>query len=364
MHKKVLIATGGTGGHLFPAQAFARKLGEKATVLFTGANLATSRCFHRDLFAFKEISSAAFLTKNPIKAIKGLNKMRRGVKEAIALLNEFKPDVVVGFGSFHAAPLLFAALMKKVPIILFEADSKPGKVNRLFSRFALLTAIQFPSAKERLFSETILVRPPLWIEREAISAREARLHYDLDPQLTTLLIFGGSQGAKRINTLAAEASLLAPSLQVIHFTGSEEESARLRTFYDKAAIRAAVKPFEQAMHYAWSAASLVICRSGAASIAEQIAFEVPALLIPYPAAAGDHQTKNAEWMQNDVKGAFLLPEHLLTKESLAKKIEEALAQLPDMKAAIKIHKEKETRTCLAELVMEKIITLSELAELG
>jgi UDP-N-acetylglucosamine--N-acetylmuramyl-(pentapeptide) pyrophosphoryl-undecaprenol N-acetylglucosamine transferase len=354
---KVLIATGGTGGHLFPAQAFARELKENAEILFTGANLASSRCFYSDQFAFKEISSGAIITKNPLKAAKALWKIGLGVKQAAQLLGEFRPNLIIGFGSFHAAPLLFAALLKKVPIILFEANSKPGKVNRLFSRFAKLTAIQFPAAKNELFSETALVDPPLWAKKQLLSQQEARLHYGLKPDRKTILVFGGSLGAKRLNTLAAEAltQLKSEPIQLIHLSGSEEETVRLRSFYAEHDLLAVVKNFEHAMYQAWSAASLVICRAGAATIAEQIAYEVPGILIPYPAAADDHQTKNAEWMQDEVKGAYLLPEHTLKIEQFIHMIEKSLLHLDEMKAAIHAHKEQEIRIDLANLILEKYL---------
>jgi len=362
--KKVLIATGGTGGHLFPAQALARSLIKTGSidVLFAGKGLGSNRCFHKQEFPFEEISSASLMTSKPSKLLTSSFTIAKGIKQSLSLIKKFDPDLVMGFGSFYSFPLICAALMKKVPYVLFEPNAEAGKVNRLFSKWAEVTAIQFAGVAEKLSGEILEVSVPLWEkeERKSITEEEARACFCLDPKKTTILVFGGSQGAAFINNMFIQAVpnlwKLHKDFQVIHIAGDQDQADMLRRSYDVLGIPASVKTFEERMNLAWRAASFVICRAGAASLAEEIAFEVPGILIPYPYASDDHQRKNAQFMEEHVRGAVHLSQSYLTPEILLEAIKNLVdpvkKELERMRLAIADFKASERKAELTSVIQQ------------
>ncbi|MFI5334070.1 MAG: UDP-N-acetylglucosamine--N-acetylmuramyl-(pentapeptide) pyrophosphoryl-undecaprenol N-acetylglucosamine transferase, partial [Chlamydiales bacterium] len=280
---KLLIAVGGTGGHLFPAQTLARDLlsqDSEIELLFAGAGLSTNRYFHKEQFVYQDVSSATPFRGNIFSAAK---QILRGVKTGLKLLDEFHPDLLIGFGSFHSASLLTAAVLKKTPFLLFESNAQPGKVNRLFSRWAQMTAVQFSHAGLLLKGETKEVAIPM--KCTLIPKGEACHYFGLLPDAPIILVFGGSQGATSINRTFLEAVKLLPAhFQILHFTGHKEDVEQVRRDYAQQGRRACVKEFEEKMAYAYSAAESAVCRAGAVTVAELIAYELPAILIPYPFA--------------------------------------------------------------------------------
>ena len=316
-NKKIIIATGGTGGHVFPAEALASELIEQSyDVTFVGGRLSTNRYFHRNQFKFIEVPVSSFFKLNIVRSFW---KIWRGFRESLQILTQLQPELVIGFGSFYTFPVLLAAKLKKIPIILFEPNAIPGKVNRLFSKWAALSAVQFAEAGKWLRGTTIEVKMPR-NKRTLIDVSAAREYFYLKPDLFTFLVFGGSQGAKSINRLFSEAVCLIKdkaTFQVLHVTGQTEPAEQLRKLYEQAGIPACVKAFEERMDIAWSAASAVVCRSGAGTVAEQMAYAVPGILVPFPQAADDHQTKNAQFIEEKVKGGITCPESDLTVEKLA-----------------------------------------------
>jgi UDP-N-acetylglucosamine--N-acetylmuramyl-(pentapeptide) pyrophosphoryl-undecaprenol N-acetylglucosamine transferase len=362
-HKtKILIAAGGTGGHLFPAQSLAKELLVKdpeLTILFAGAGLSTNRYFHKEIFNYKEVSSGTPFRGNIFLAG---GKLALGVRKSLKLLDEFEPNLVIGFGSFHSFPLLAAAVLRKIPFLLFEANAIPGKVNRFFSRWANVTAVHFAHATAQLSGKTQEVAMPLGDRKHNLHIEKtmARAFFGLDPKKTTLLVFGGSQGALSINKIFSEAAGLLfthfNDFQVIHLTGHREGIEQTKKTYSLLNIPACIKEFEENMAYAWRASDLAICRSGAATLAELIALEVPAILIPYPRASDDHQRKNAEIMENEVKGARVLLESELNAVNLYHLLHELIATnketLDEMRKAISQFRLHEEKGALSELVWQ------------
>lgn len=351
---KILIATGGTGGHIFPAQALALELLEKNyDLLFAGGGLEFNRYFNRSRFPYAQVSSATLLKGNPFKS---LFRIGKGIKESLKLIDRFRPDIVVGFGSFYSFPVLAAARWRKIPIILFEPNAIPGKVNRLVSKWALLSAVQFSEAGNQLSGTIIEVKMPVG-ERKQLDANIARDYFYLDHEKFTFLVFGGSQGAESINRLFSETILkvIAPfAFQVIHITGRTDSAEIIRRGYEAAGIRACVKAFEERMDLAWSAANALMGRSGAGCIGEMIKFEVPGILVPFPEAADDHQTKNALFIEKEVGGAITCPESSLTSELLKPLLEKLMhpSELKKMKAAIVSFKQDERKKELASVICE------------
>lgn len=351
---KIVIATGGTGGHIFPAQALAHELMEKNyELLFVGGGLDTNRYFNRNRFPYKQIPSATPLKGNPFTSI---YRILKGIRQGLKVIDQFKPSLLIGFGSFYTFPILVAARIRKVPIVLFEPNAIPGKVNRLFSKWALFSAVQFSEAGHSLMGNIIEVKMPTG-EKKRFNPTAARDYFYLDPLKFTFLVFGGSQGAESINTLFSQTIGKVAghdAFQVIHVTGKTDSAELIRRQYDKAGIRACVKAFEEHMDLAWSAADLVICRSGAATIAEQITFEVPGILVPFPKAADDHQMKNALFVEKKVGGAITCPESSLNVNSLKSMIEQLIApeSLTKMKTAIASFKQENGKKELCNLICE------------
>lgn len=352
-HPKILIATGGTGGHVFPAHALAKELKEKeCEVLFVGGKLNSNRYFKRGVFAHREVSSATFSKANIFKTLWMIGK---GIFESLKVIREFSPDVVVGFGSFYAFPILMAAKLKKIPIVLFESNAFPGKVTRFFSRAAVMTAIQFSEAAEKLKGVCIEVKMPTG-ERKRTDATQARDYFYLSPDRFTFLVFGGSQGAQSINHFFSEAISLVEKardqFQIIHVAGQSESAEVVRRRYEALGIRSCVKVFEERMDLAWSAANLVVSRSGAATVAEQIDFEVPGILIPFPRAADDHQTKNAVFVEKQVGGAITCRESSLSIPRLTAILEHLMedSRIAEMRKAIAAFKQRDDKPDLCTLI--------------
>lgn len=396
MDHKIVIAAGGSGGHLLPAQQLAILLKKDAEILFAGANLSKSPFFKREGFAFKDIASAPL--SNPFKF---LYRAMLGFWQSLALLLKFRPDVVVGFGSYHSFPVLAAAVILRKKIILYEANSVLGKVNRLFFPFAHLLALQLPLegmaklhskpnprffrwfgffakrlwpkgyvalrkteptkkssnlAREASFAIPSLegthrkfryISPFPWIrEDKKHVSQEARRSYGLHFSQPVCLVFGGSQGAAFFNQSAPE---LLSGCQVIHLTGKEETVEAVRYLYQKKGIQAVVKSFETEMGKAYAAADFVLGRSGAGTISELIAYQIPAVLVPFPHAADDHQSANARFFCEEVKGGFWVPQN--GSDRLPQAIALCKEQLGELRESLQLfNQKKEKKIELAELI--------------
>lgn len=368
MVKKVMITVGGTGGHVYPAIALAKQLNKECPnidLLFIGGSLSSNRYFDRESFPYKTVACGSFVKKNPFALSKNLGRILQGTCQSYGIIRKFKPNLIVGFGSFYTLPTLVAARVASIPIILHEANSIPGKVNRLMSSHAKITGIHFPETAKLLKGNTVEVGMPLreGYALDCVKKEHAREYFELDGSLTTLLIFGGSQGAKAINLLASESitehlGAYFKDLQIMHFTGDARLTAEIRKKYEKCGIRACVKDFEQRMDLAWRASDLMISRAGAGTIAEETEFEVPGILIPYPQAADNHQDKNADFMVKTVGGAIKLIEADLDTANLAKAIEALLknnqTKLNEMKESIKNYKRHSRAKDLCALVIENL----------
>ncbi|MDB6081935.1 MAG: murG [Chlamydiia bacterium] len=322
MGKKIVITAGGTGGHLFPAQALAKELQKlygDVEFLFVAKGLTLNPRFHKE-YAYKDVQSAT-LSKCPHILLKGCYQVAKGSLQSYRILKEFQPDLIIGFGSYHTVPVLAAGWMLSIPIILHESNTVPGKVIRLFSKKAEWTGVFFDEAVSFLKGKTKLVDIPLRAEfQKSITRQEALSYFGLPEGKKTLLVFGGSQGALGMNTLFLESVKRMPrrDIQILHFTGGHMAAAQ--EVYKQLGIEACVKDFESNMHLAWKAADCCLTRSGAVTIAEQLAHSVPAFFIPYPHATDNHQEKNALYVERVVKGARMIREASLYPETLAKEL--------------------------------------------
>lgn len=364
MKKKIVVTVGGTGGHVYPAMALAKQLvcHPDIELLFIGGDLSTNRYFQRASFPFLEVSCGSLSLKNPLSSLRNAGTILQGVYQSYHILQEFEPDLVVGFGSYHTFPTLLAAKLCSVPFVLHEANRIPGKVNRLLSKYAAVTGVHFTDTAKVLKGKAIEVTIPLrdGYQLGATTREAAHAYFGLNPEMTTLLIFGGSQGAKAINqlTVSALSLLQGLSIQVLHFTGEEANVGEIQRKYIEYGLSASVKAFESRMDLAWQAADLLISRSGAGTLAEELEFEVPGILVPYPYATDNHQESNADFMVETVQGAVKYAEKALTPEILAQKIVGLLAndneKLKVMSSSMQSYKAHAKTKDLASIVLDMV----------
>lgn len=369
MSYRVLYATGGTGGHIYPAVAAAQLLQERfpgSLQHFAGGHLLTNRFIAGTSFPFEEISCGVFSSKNPMNLLNSSLAVAKGFRQSCQLLKRTAPELIVAFGSYHTFPLLLAACYKGVPYVLHEANAVPGRVNSLLSGRSAVTATFFPAAAAHLSGSVELAKMPLrWCAaRDKVEKSAALVYFGLDPCRKTILLFGGSQGALAINSLFAKipAGLWAPfssAFQILHFTGDAAAVAPLELAYRSAALPAVVKPFEARMNLAWQAADLAVCRAGASTIAEALEFSVPTILIPFPHAKDDHQSKNAAFVSERLSGGVILRENQASPQAMINVLRSLLVDdahlLDKMRKNLQDHKnEISSRPDLAGIVVELI----------
>lgn len=363
--KKILISVGGSGGHLFPAQAMAKEiLAQEAQteLLFAGHGLEQSPFFSKQEFTHIEVPSANLSSRKITKLLKSSFQISKGIFRALKLVKDFQPDLVVGFGSFHSFPALFSAYCCSYPILLFEANCSLGKVNRFFANSARLMTSSFELAEENKLKKSLRVDFPLkeYYLKNYSSKEEAKRYFLLQKQKFTFLVFGGSQGALSLNTHFCSAVMelmhLAKNFQVIHISGNPNYSDEIRNFYRERQIDACVKDFEERMDLAWLAADLAVTRAGASSIAEMIATQVPCILLPFPYSSESHQEKNANFAQEVVGGALSFLEQNLGPTKLSRAISSLLENdhrlLLQMKENIKNYQRKEKCPKLSTVACE------------
>ncbi|MFH1977012.1 MAG: undecaprenyldiphospho-muramoylpentapeptide beta-N-acetylglucosaminyltransferase [Pseudomonadota bacterium] len=324
---RVIIAGGGTGGHLFPGIAIAQAFTGKdsgSEILFVGAgNTFEKTTVEKAGFNHKSISAEGIKGRGYLKQLRSVLKIPKGMFESFKIIRNFKPDLVVGVGSYSSGPLVITARLLRVKIALHEQNIIPGITNRILSRFADRVYVSFEETKKRLSPQkAILAGNPL--RREIIDAAGKNVPDDSSGSNTpfTVLILGGSQGAHRINMAVIGALPFLKNREkyfFVHQTGAQDEEY-VAGAYERSGISCTVKPFFEDMAERYSGANLIICRAGATTVAEVTAIGLGAIFIPYPYAADDHQALNARAL-SDSGAAEMILEKDLTAEILSEKIE-------------------------------------------
>lgn len=327
---KIIIAGGGTGGHLFPGIALAqtsqlnRPIDQQLQVLF----LCTERPFDaRELTRYKfdyKILSSPRLSLSP----KFIIKFIKALITAYQAMTKLRPDYVIGLGGYGSFPSLIIAKMLNIPIILLEQNLLPGKVNRWLSAWAKLVLCQWQGSKKYLANplRARIIGSPIRTEIKRIARDGACKKLGLEPDKKILAILGGSQGAEAINRLIVEnintLNRHKSQLAVIHLTG-EADYQKVKATYESSGISHYVVAFSRQMSEIYSCADLVIARAGGITIAELTALGIPAVLIPYPHAAENHQYLNAREFANYGAG-LMIEQKNLNNEKLKYLIEEIL----------------------------------------
>jgi UDP-N-acetylglucosamine--N-acetylmuramyl-(pentapeptide) pyrophosphoryl-undecaprenol N-acetylglucosamine transferase len=321
----VVIAAGGTGGHLFPGLAVGEVLlrrGHGVMLIISEKEIDALATQGRSEFHIERLPGIGIQSKSPLALLKFVLKFRAGLNQVKALYRDFQPDAVLGMGGFTSTAPILAGRSRKIPTFVHESNAIPGKANKLNARLVTRVLLGFeecarffPAGKSEVTGTPI--RTSLVTRLDKANALAT---FGLAPGTPTLLVMGGSQGAHGINQALINAlpTLAAKPLQIIHLTGKQDEQL-MRESYAKAGIAASVLPFHHRMEEAYSAADFAIARSGAASLTELSHFALPSILIPYPYAAEDHQTFNAKIFER-AGAATLLNERETTGETLANKL--------------------------------------------
>jgi UDP-N-acetylglucosamine--N-acetylmuramyl-(pentapeptide) pyrophosphoryl-undecaprenol N-acetylglucosamine transferase len=330
---RVVIAGGGTGGHLFPGIAVARELLRRlpdAQVTFAGtARGIESRVIPREGFALDLLRSVGLKGTSPGALARGVLLLPLGGLDAWRILARRVPDVVIGVGGYSSGPVVLAAALRRIPTMLLEQNAVPGLTNRTLARVVDAAAVTFEETVTYFGRRGFVTGNPVRAEFLDVDGGGARASGG-SAAAPRILIFGGSQGAHAINVAMVEA---APKLAahpggmaITHQTG-ERDLADVRDGYRRAGLEARVEPFLFAMDREVRAADLVVSRAGATTLAELTAAGKPALLVPLPTAADDHQRRNAEVLAR-AGAAEVIDQRTLTGVGLAERIIALVADVP------------------------------------
>jgi UDP-N-acetylglucosamine--N-acetylmuramyl-(pentapeptide) pyrophosphoryl-undecaprenol N-acetylglucosamine transferase len=320
---RFLISCGGTGGHLSPGIALAEGLiarGHTPTLLISHKKVDTRLIEKYPHLSFERIPGAPF-TLHPIGFARFVAKQTQGLVRSFGLVRKPAPDAIVGFGGFTTASIIVAGALHHIPVALHEANRVPGRAIRLLGRVA--RRVYLPPGVRLPDLRTSVVYPmglPVRKEIQRQPRDEARSALGLDPKQSVLAVLGGSQGATKLNEWAREKAeaLAAEGVQVYCVTGLGKGQATESVYQSRSGqpVKAIFAPFCDRMATLMSAADLVVSRAGAGTIAELIRCETPAILVPYPHAADNHQWANARYFEQQGGGIVVAQEHMgdLTKE--------------------------------------------------
>ena len=315
---RVVIAGGGTGGHLYPGIAVARELRRRrpdVVVTFAGtARGIESRVVPREGFELDLLRSAGLKGMAPAALARALLLLPLSALDAWRIVSQRRPQLVIGVGGYSSGPVVLVAALRTIPTLLLEQNAVPGFTNRRLAPFVSAAAVTYDSTLSyfgrRGFVTGNPVRPEFFEPSPAAGGPPG------------ILIFGGSQGAHAINMAMVEAAprlaAQADRLAITHQTG-ERDLVRVRDGYRAARLEARVEPFLYNMDREMKSASLVVCRAGATTLAELAAAGRPSILVPLPTAADDHQRKNAEVLAA-AGAAELLDQNHMTGDALAERI--------------------------------------------
>ncbi len=315
MSLRIIITTGGTGGHIFPALAVIESIKKQrpdADILFIGGEYGPESSLVRKAnIPFEGLPVRGFIGRGP-KALPAMLAMGRSIFKAVSIIRRFSPDAVMGFGGYAAFASVFAACLMRCPCALHEQNAIAGAANKILGKMVRTICLSWEQSADHAdfpAERCVLTGNPI---RSAIAAlgngKTART-----AKRKKLLVMGGSQGARAINEMVISMlpSLLGSGMDLLHQTGAQEFDSVKRRYLEagipEEEVSRIVHPFLHNMAQAYGSCDLALCRAGATSMAELAATGTPAVYIPFPFSAHDHQTSNARTMQ-DAGGGILIPQ--------------------------------------------------------
>jgi len=358
MRMKVMIAAGGTGGHIYPGIAVANEIMRRdssSEVLFVGTSRGLeTRIVPENGFQLALIHSAGLKSVGIRGTIKGVMTLPRSFLEARRLLREFRPNVVVGAGGYVSGPVLMMAVVMGIPTLVMDSNALPGFTNRRLAKFVDRAALTFQEALPYFGKNGTVTGNPVRKEFFETKPKERT-----DGKIS-VLIFGGSQGARAINNAMIGAlehlNGSRETMKVVHQTGEADFETVRNAYHERGWESAEVRPYISDMMHEFEKADILVCRAGATTCAEIAAAGKAAVMIPLPTAADDHQRKNAEAMQN-AGAAKMLAQDKLTPELLASTLTE-LADSPETISAMESGARKLARVDAAEATVDIIEELA------
>jgi UDP-N-acetylglucosamine--N-acetylmuramyl-(pentapeptide) pyrophosphoryl-undecaprenol N-acetylglucosamine transferase len=379
MALSILIAGGGTGGHLYPGIAVARELlarAPDAAVTFVGTAVGIeSRVVPREGFTLDVIRSAGLKGKSFRSIARGVALLPVSAADAWGVITRRRPSVVIGVGGYSSGPVVLLSALRGIPTLLMEQNAMPGITNRLLAPVVDAAAMTYQEAVrffgDKAFVSGNPVRPEFYLSESApqgigeqrspqvIQEKGAHGDQHSPPAAARVLVFGGSQGAHAINVAMVEAAARlaadAPRVAVTHQTG-ERDLEVVRDGYRRAGLEARVEPFLYAMDREMKTADLVICRAGATTLAELTASGTPSILVPLPTATDDHQRRNAIALVN--QGASRLVEQReLSGDRLAAEIQ-ALAADEPLRRRMGEAARRLARPDAARVIVDRVLALA------
>lgn len=351
---RVLIAAGGTGGHIYPGIAVANEIlrrDPESEIGFVG----TTKGLENKLvpaagFELSIIDSAGLKNVGLAARLRGLITLPKSLAEAGRLISSFHPEIVIGAGGYVSGPVLLTAALMRLPTLVMESNALPGFTNRRLALFVDKAAVSFEEALPYFRGKGVVTGNPVRREFFEIPTRER------DPNQFSILLFGGSQGARAINDamIAALPNLeeLRTRLHIMHQTGEADFDKVSSAYRDAGWENANVAKYVDNMVNAFANVDLVICRAGATTTAELIAAGKASVMIPFPLAADDHQRKNAEALQR-AGGTRMILQSDLSGERLATEIKTLVSQ-PEMITAMETSSRSLARGDAAAAVVDLI----------
>ena len=361
MALSVLIAGGGTGGHLYPGIAVAREIVARvpdAQVAFVGTAAGLeSRVVPREGFVLDVIRSAGLKGKSPAMLLRGMSLLPLSGVDAFRVLTRRQPSLVIGVGGYSSGPVVLLAALRGVPTLLMEQNATPGLTNRLLAPVVDAAAVTYEETTRFFGGKAFVAGNP--VRPEFFQNEGAHGHAEQPPGAARVLVFGGSQGAHAINLAMVEAAprlaAATPRLAITHQTG-ERDLEMVRDGYRRAGLEARVEPFLFAMDREMNSADLVVCRAGATTLAELTAAGRASLLVPLPTATDDHQRKNALALVNQ-DAARMVEQAQMTGDRLAEEILSLAGDAP-RRRRMEMAARRLARPNAARVIVDRVLALA------
>ncbi len=345
---KVILSGGGTGGHIYPALTIAdqiKRLEPEAEIIFVGTRQGLEKdIIPRYGYPLQFIEVAGFKRSLSLDTLRSTGKLFTGLYDAYKIIEREKPDLVIGTGGYVCGPIVFMAALHHIPCAIQEQNAMPGVTNKILARYVRKVFLGYKEAGKYFPERAELVYTGNPIRTEILEHERAQAiaELGLDPLKRTILVSGGSRGARSINSAMVEAELALSGrqdVQVLHATGDVNYEKHMAELKKRGGVgeNILVKPYLHNMPVALAAADLAVFRAGAIGLAELMAKGVPSILVPYPYATANHQEFNARAVE--AKGAAkVILDKELTAESVLEVIERLLLheqELEQMRQAAK-----------------------------
>ncbi len=354
---RVIIAGGGTGGHLFPGIALAEEIRRRdasAEVTFVGTEHGIeAKIIPREGYPIRFLRSEGIVGRSLMKKLSGIFTLGASIIDARTILRTVAPDLVIGVGGYASGALVLVANLQSIPTLIHEQNSVPGTTNRVLGRFVDRICVTYQDSIPVFpMGRTYLTGNPIRTKILKGDRDAAGKLFSLDPRIFTVFIFGGSSGAASINRAMVDAlnhlGDLKDRIQFLHQTGDRDFES-IRDAYRKAGAKGTVAPFIYQMAEAYAAADLVISRAGATTLAELTALGKPAILVPYPHAAGRHQEFNALKLR-EMGAAQVVLDHEMSGETLGRQIRDLALNTAGLKEMQRASKGLGTPEACAKIV--------------